>query len=80
MLYLECLWEKCTRRFFREDADPRHPSTWHLNRASMVVKDTLYCTVVPSLTLPSTSSPAPPGGEVGWSRRAQRHAVFSNRL
>ena len=45
---------------FCEDAVPQHPSTGNLNRSSMSGKYALYCDGVPSLTLPSPSSPSPP--------------------
>ena len=68
MLSQEFHWEKCTRRFVYEDAGPRHPNIGHLNQEIMVGKDTLYCIVVPSLTISSPYPPSPHwegGGGVG---------------
>ena len=63
LVLLCCPWsvggKKCTQRFVCEDSDPRHPSTGHLGISRMVVNDTLYCTVVPYLTIPSLFPPSP---------------------
>ena len=56
------------------DAVSWHPSAGHHNREIMEVKDTLYCAGVPSLTIPSTTSPPITlQGAMGWPHRVQLH-------
>ena len=53
---LRVLVRKVTRKFVREDAVPRHPSTGKPNQSRITEKDTLYYAGVPYLTIP----PPPP--------------------